>query len=191
MKKIFFAAVLLLTFTAFKNASSPVVAPYDKADFSTQFKAVFEAAKKRFVSEIGARDNAYSGTYSKKYAATIAFKNASAGIVEDEGELKTFQTLYSFDAATLDEAKEIKKQTIDLVKSLLPADYKNSSTYTAGYAGYMTELFEYNSDIFAEISKRPVVRVGIILVSEGKYTLEILVSEPVFKMVDRPVKEKK
>ena len=77
------------------------------------------------------------------------------------------------------------------MKTLLPSDYKTYSTYVAGYAGYMTEMFEYNSDIFAEVSKRPVVRVGIILLSEGKYNLEVIVSEPVFKTSERPNQEKK
>jgi hypothetical protein len=67
----------------------------------------------------------------------------------------------------------------------MPSDYKTYSTYVAGYAGYMTEMFEYNSDVFAEISKKPVVRVGIILLEEGKYNLEIIVSEPVFKEFKR------
>ena len=91
----------------------------------------------------------------------------------------------------VNEAKSVKKEVADLVKTLLPSDYKTYSTYVAGYAGYMTEMFEYNSDIFAEVSKRPVVRVGIILLSEGKYNLEVIVSEPVFKTSERPNQEKK
>jgi hypothetical protein len=109
----------------------------------------------------------------------------------DQTDLLTYQVIYSFDASTLEEAKAIKKETADMVKTLVPSDYKTYSTYVAGYAGYMTEMFEYNSDVFAEVSKRPVVRVGIILVSEGKYQLEILVSEPVFKVAERPNQEKK
>lgn len=183
--------LLLLALTGFSFMIPAATSPIDKVDFSAQLKSTFEAAKKRFVSELSAQDNSYSGTYSKKFATTIAFKNASVSIMEDTDQLKICRIVYTFDAATLDEAKEIKKQTADLVKTLMPADYKTYSTYTAGYAAYMVEVFEYNSEVFAEISKRPVVRVGIILESEGKYLLEILVSEPVFKTVDRPVKEKK
>jgi hypothetical protein len=180
------ALFLLMSF-----ANPDAVSPLDKDDFSTNFKSTFEAAKKRFVSEIGSLQNGSTGSYAKMFSTTILFKNATSVIVEDNDQLKICQIIYSFDASTLDEAKGIKKLTSDLVKTLVPADYKMYSTYTAGYAGYMTDVFEYNSDIFAEISKRPVVRVGIILKSEGKYQLEILIAEPVFKTTDRPVKEKK
>lgn len=177
-------ALLLLFFVlgSFRLLTPDATAPYDKTDFTTQFPLVFEAAKKRFVNEFGAQDrNFTSDIYAKKFGATIAFKNGTVSLLEDAEQLKTYQILYSFEAATLDEAKSIKKEAAVLIQSLLPADYKTYSTYVAGYAGYMTEMFEYNSDIFAEVSKRPVVRVGIILLSDGKYNLEIIVSEPVFK----------
>jgi len=183
---------VLIAATAFKISNPAATNPADKSDFTTNFKLVYEAAKKRFVSEKGAQASGFSSEkYVKKYTTTISFKDATVGIMEDSDQLLTFQILYSFSAATLDEAKAVKKEMGDWVKSLVPADYKTSSTYTAGYAGYMTDLYEYNSDIFAEISKRPVVRVGIIATEEGKYNLEILVSEPVFKTVDRPAKEVK
>lgn len=190
MKRIIFLSFVLLVATAFKVANPPFNNPADKSDFTTNFKLVYEAAKKRFVSEKGSQASGFSSEkYAKKFATTISFKDASVGIMEDSDQLLTFQILYSFSAATLDEAKAVKKEMGEWVKSLLPTDYKSSSTYTAGYAGYMTDLYEYNSDIFAEISKRPVVKVGIIATEEGKYNLEILVSEPVFKTADRSGKK--
>lgn len=185
--------ILSLAFLfSFKELTPAAKSPIDKTDFSTQFKLVFEAAKKRFASEFGAQESSYSNeNYAKKYATTIPFKNGTVALLVDNSDLKTYQILYSFDAVTLDEAKAVKKEAADLVKTLVPSNYKTYSTYVAGYAGYMTEMFEYNSDVFAEVSKQPVVRVGIISVSEGKYNLEIIVSEPVFKAVERPVKEVK
>lgn len=182
MKKQVVFALLIFFLGSFRFLSPVTVTPYDKADFSTQFQLVFEAAKKRFVNEFGAQDKSFtSDVYAKKFGATIPFKNGTVSLLEDAEQLKTYQVLFPFEAASLDEAKSIKKEAATLVKSLLPADYKTYSTYVAGYAGYMTEMFEFNSDIFAEVSKRPVVRIGIILLSEGKYNLEIIVSEPVFK----------
>lgn len=188
-------SVLFLLFIgfliSFKGITPVAKSPIDKSDFSTQFKLVFEAAKKRFASEMGASEKSTDELYKKKYAATIPFKNASVSLLVDQSDLLTYQVIYPFDAASLDEAKAVKKEVADLVKTLLPSDFKTYSTYVAGYAGYMTEMFEYNSDVFAEVSKRPVIRVGIILLSEGKYNLEIIVSEPVFKTTERPNQEKK
>ncbi len=184
--------LLFLTVTvSFKTITPTAKNPIDKSDFSTQFKLVVEAAKKRFAFEMGASQSSTDDNYKKKYATTILFKNATVSLLVDQSDLLTYQIIYPFDAATLDEAKSVKKEVADLVKTLLPSDYKTYSTYVAGYAGYMTEMFEYNSDIFAEVSKRPVVRVGIILLSEGKYNLEVIVSEPVFKTSERPNQEKK
>ena len=184
--------LLFLTVTvSFKTITPTAKNPIDKSDFSTQFKLVVEAAKKRFAFEMGASQSSTDDNYKKKYATTIPFKNATVSLLVDQSDLLTYQIIYPFDAATLDEAKSVKKEVADLVKTLLPSDYKTYSTYVAGYAGYMTEMFEYNSDIFAEVSKRPVVRVGIILLSEGKYNLEVIVSEPVFKTSERPNQEKK
>jgi hypothetical protein len=182
MKNLFLILLFGTTFLSFTSLNHPGTNPMDKSDFSTQFKLVFEAAKKRFITEFGEQDKTYSDeNYKNKFATTILFKNASVCLLEDNSNLKTFQILYSFDAASLDDAKAIKKEAADLIKTLLPSNYKTYSTYVPGYAGYMTEMFEYNSDIFAEVAKQPVARVGIILVSEGKYNLEIIVSEPVFK----------
>jgi hypothetical protein len=191
MKNILLFVFLSGTLASFSLFSPKAENPIDKTDFTTQFKSVFEAAKKRFTSEMGTAQNSNDALYKKKYSTTIPFKNATVNLLLDQTDLLTYQVIYSFDASTLEEAKAIKKETADMVKTLVPSDYKTYSTYVAGYAGYMTEMFEYNSDVFAEVSKRPVVRVGIILVSEGKYQLEILVSEPVFKVAERPNQEKK
>jgi hypothetical protein len=191
MKKPILFLFLFSTFLSFRFASPVANNPVDKSDFNTQFKLVFEAAKKRFASEMGSSQSSDDANYKKKYSTNIPFKNATVSLLMDQTDLLTYRIIYSFDAATLDEAKAVKKETADLVKTLVPSDYKTYSTYVAGYAGYMTEMFEYNSDVFAEVSKRPVVRVGIILLSEGKYNLEILVSEPVFKVAERPNQEKK
>lgn len=191
MKNSILFLFLLTVVVSFKTISPIANNPIDKSDFKTQFNLVVEAAKKRFVSEIGASEKSTDELYKKKYATTIPFKNANVSLLVDQSDLLIYQIIYPFDAATLDDAKAVKKEVADLVKTLLPADYKTYSTYVAGYAGYMTEMFEYNSDIFAEVSKKPVVRVGIILLSEGKYNLEIIVSEPVFKTAERPNQEKK
>ena len=191
MKNSIFLILFLSLTVSFKTITPHPKNPIDKSDFSTQFKSVVEAAKKRFANEMGALQSSTDDNYKKKYATTIPFKNAAVSLLVDQSDLLTYQIIYPFDATTLDEAKSIKKEVADLVKTLLPSDYKTYSTYVAGYAGYMTEMFEYNSDIFAEVSKRPVVRVGIILLSEGKYNLEVIVSEPVFKTSERPNQEKK
>ena len=191
MKNSILFLLFLSVIVSFKTITPTAKNPIDKSDFSTQFKSVVEAAKKRFASEMGALQSSTDDNYKKKYATTIPFKNATVSLLVDQSDLLTYQIIYPFDPTTLDEAKSVKKEVADLVKTLLPSDYKTYSTYVAGYAGYMTEMFEYNSDIFAEVSKRPVVRVGIILLSEGKYNLEVIVSEPVFKTSERPNQEKK
>lgn len=168
---------------AFKMASNH---PIDKTNFKDQFSKIFEAAKSRFANEYGVEVTGFKDeTYSKKYEAKLEMSGANTAMVIDGENIKSYKIEYSFKAATLDEAKEVKKQTSELLKTILPSDYKSKSSYVAGYAGYMCDFFEYNSEIFAEVSKKPVVRVGIILEEEGKYILEILVSEPVFKTSEK------
>lgn len=175
--------VFLLPLVAFKLVSNN---PIDKTNFKEDFTKIFEAAKNRFANEYGDQDSGFKHEkYTKKYAAKLEMSGATTCMVVDAENIKSYKMEYSFKAATLDEAKEVKKETSELIKAALPSDYKSKSSYVPGYAGYMCDFFEYNSDVFAEVSKKPVIRVGIILEEEGKYILEILVSEPVFKTSEK------
>lgn len=164
----------------------PATNPIDKTDFNENFAKIYEAAKNRFANEFGDKDASFKDEkYKTKHAATIHLKEANVGMVIDAENLKSYRIEYKFSASSLEDAKAVKKETAEMVKNLVPKDYKTYSSYVPGYAGYMCEFFEYNSEVFAEVSKKPVVKVGIILIEEGKYILEILVSEPVFKTSER------
>lgn len=183
-RKLFALTLLVaIPFLSFKMAINN---PIDKTTFKENFLKIFEAAKTRFANEFGKEEAGFKHEkYTKKYESTLNMDGASTSMVIDGENIKSYKIEYSFKAATLDEAKEVKKETSDLLKTIVPSDYKSKSSYVPGYAGYMCDFFEYNSDIFAEVSKKPVVRVGIILEEEGKYILEILVSEPVFKTSEK------
>jgi hypothetical protein len=82
----------------------------------------------------------------------------------------------------------MKQAALDLCKSLepilnigVPNTYKKSRDFSPEYAGSIyANVWEYVSEEFIEIAKKPTVSVGV-LKENGNFLVDIKIMEPVFK----------
>ena len=77
-------------------------------------------------------------------------------------------------------AMRIMGQVGDLVDAFKPVDFNKRDKYSSEYIDYKQLLFEFNSDKFADLQKRPTVIIGVIKEGDG-YAVQLKLTEPYFK----------
>lgn len=151
-----------------------------KDDYSAKFKIVFEAAKKHFKTEkTGTGTVIADGNFVMEYTPLTRFDNAELNrVVIDKDQAAWYQLRF---AAGTDKAEAEKKfeEAVALTKTLLPTTFAASTTYSDQYNKGEVTVIEYKSDVFAEVVKRPGIRMGLMQ-KDAKYSIEILVMEAFF-----------
>jgi hypothetical protein len=170
----------ILLVAAFQLMAVVPQSGFDGADFSAKFKKLIELAKTYYKGEkTGTGTPVSDGVYVKAYDCVTKFNGAVVSrIIEDGDNVCQHQVHYEAadKAAAVTLMGEIKK----LVVSGVPANYKEGITYDARYFDAQCVFFEYNSDVFAEVAKKPSVKMGIIN-KDGKHYVEVLIIESVFR----------
>lgn len=160
---------------------APAQTALDEAAFSATFKTVFEAAKTYFKSEkVGAGKDITETPFVKAYDCNTKFKDASVSrIVADEEMVCQHQVHYS---AGTDKAAAtaLYKKIEALVIKGLPTNYHQNTTYDSRYYDSQAMVSEYNSEVFAEVAKRPSIKMGVMQI-DGTYYVEVLIMENIFR----------
>ena len=100
-------------------------------------------------------------------------------IVEDKEQGSTSWKV-EYRVAGRDEAKKLKEQLAVLVEGALPpGDYKKTQGYGADYFDYLKYTFEFNSEVYAEVNKRPAIEIGALKEGDA-YVVVLLLRQPYF-----------
>jgi len=178
MKKI---SLSFLFFIAFGFVSDAQYA-LNKEDFTSKFKTLFDIAKKRFPNEKkGEKKTINEGILVAAFDATTSFANAtSTRMVIDSDNILGHESRFEI-GKDESEAKKIMAEMESLIKANLPPKFVIRTTYDAGYKGSVVTVIEYDSEVFAIQSKNPTAKLGL-KESNGIYSVELLIMEPVFKV---------
>jgi hypothetical protein len=170
--------ILLLISPQF--ASPAMQTGFDAADFTAKFKKLFESAKTYFKNEKSGTGVAISdGPFVKQYDGVTRFNGATVSrMVEDGDGVNQHQVHYT--VADKAAAVALVAQIQKIVLANIPSTFKEGTTYDARYHDMQAIFYEYNSDVFAEVAKRPSVKLGAIE-KDGKYVVEVLILEAVFQ----------
>lgn len=165
MKKlatIFFALVL----TSIINAQNIEIDA-----FKSSFQPIIEQSIKGF--NTGEAAPAFPASSSTEY-------------VVNESEGKTsFRAVFSVEGR--DAAIKLKEHLAMHVEQTLPeGDFKKAKGYGAEYFDYLKYTFEYNTNVYADVKKRPVIVIGAL--KDGDvYTVEMILTQPFFPNQYSPV----
>lgn len=178
MKKLSLSFLFFIAFGFFSDAQYAL----NKEDFTTKFKTLFELAKKRFPNEKkGEKKTINEGVLIAAFDATTTFLNAtSTRMVIDADNILGHESRFEIGKDEA-EAKKVLAEMEAVIKSNLPPKFITRSTYDAGYKGSTVIVIEYDSDVFAIQSKNPTAKLGL-KESNGIYSVELLICEPVFKV---------
>lgn len=175
MKKIYLIP-LLLSFVFSLHAQNFKL---NTDEFTSKSKALFDAAKKRFVNETGDKTSVQCGNFAACYATTLQFNDGTSFIAIDNDNIKHHLTKFTL-GNDLNDAKRIYDLMRSIIKSIMPQKFAEKETYEADYEGYKIHYYEYDSEIFAQTAKQPSAKIGIKK-KDDKYIIELLFIEPVFK----------
>ena len=116
-----------------------------------------------------------------EWATDIALPEATGNRMEysKRHDLHSYITWWKT-GANKDNAMRIMGQVGDLVDGVKPDDFNKRDKYSKEYIDYKQLLFEFNSDRFADVQKRPTVIIGVIRKGDG-YAVQLKLTEPYFK----------
>ena len=170
-------STLLVAVTVAAAAIQPQLG---KDDYSSKFKIIFESAKKHFKTEkTGAGSAITDGNFVMEYTPLTKFDNALLNrVVVDKDDAVWYQLRY--DAGT-DKAEAEKKfaEAVELTKTLVPSTFSMGTTYSDQYEKGEVTTLEHKSDVFAEVMKRPSIRMGLMQ-KDGRYIIEMMMMEAFF-----------
>lgn len=148
--------------------------------YAADFKLVFEAAKKYYKADkVGEAKDLSGDFFIKEIGCKASFQNAkSSRLVMDKDEVWNHHVVFEA-GVTKDGAIALLRKFMDATKPLLPANYKETKSTNMRYADMFAYTIEYNSEIFAEVAKKPSLLFGI-MEKDGKYTVDIQIMAPVF-----------
>lgn len=176
MKKIILLS-LLSVFALHAEAQFKV----DAADFGTKFKTLFEAAKKRWITEkSGAKTTISEGSFVGKFDAKTTFNGAEySRIVVDGDDLHGHDTRFKI-GSSKDEAKKILTEMVSLIKANLPLKFLIRETYEPDFLDGQGTVIEFDSEVFAQQAKQPSAKIGLKQVNEV-FCVDLTIFEPIFK----------
>ncbi len=156
----------------------------DKQFFKEEFQNIFRQCVKG-LDAIRVGDGVEREQHGKKMRILGTAQKLpgakSTNIVYDSGiEVSMFNATY-FCGSTKENAKRIWKQIGDVVSASIPDGFLKQEKYAADFVDYKEIYFEWNSDKFADVQKRPTVEIGISKDSNGDFTVVIKIAEPYFK----------
>lgn len=177
MKKVSFTFLFFLLLGFYSNAQYAL----NKEDFTAKFKSLFDLAKKRFPNEKKGDKKAISeGILVAAYDAATTFANATTTrMVVDSDNILGHESRFEIGKDEA-EAKKVLAEIENIIKSNLPPKFVTRSTFDGAFKGSMVMMVEYDSEVFAIQSKNPTARLGL-RESNGIFTIELLIMEPVFK----------
>ncbi len=171
MKNLFIALSVLF--------SSIAVAQDLPLTYKADFKIIFDAAKSYYKTDkTGEATKITDEYFTSEIPCKSHFQNsAQSRLVTDKEEVTIHQVLFT-GGKTLEETQTFFKKIAEVTKTLVPLNYKVSTTVNLKYDDKTSTTFELNSDVFAQVAKKPSVVMGIIKKQEAYY-VEILVMGPV------------
>lgn len=125
--------------------------------------------------------NDINGEEVTHWGTAVKLPAAQSAIIEYRKKYEVLNYTASWHAGTSKEnAKKVLANIVKLVAAQMPDTYSNTEKYSREFVDYKEFLFEYNSDKFAAVQKRPSIVLGIKK-DGGKYSVVLRLSEPYFK----------
>lgn len=173
MKTFFTAFFILSAYIASFAQTLP-------STYTADFKLIFEAAKKYYKTDKeGEGQKITDDFFILEYKSKTHFQGARiTRLVADKDEVLNHQAVFTA-GNNKTEAEKLLRQFIDATTPLMPANFKETKSVNMKYVGQSDYTLEFNSDVFAEVAKKPTVRFGLIE-NNGIYSIEVLVMAPVF-----------
>lgn len=172
MKKL---SLFILCLASFCTYAQTVPSTY-----TADFKPIFEAAKKYYKTDKKADGASLPGPdFIKEYESLTSFQNALySKLVADKDGVLNHRVLFNA-GKTKEEALETLKLFVDATKPLMPPKFKENKSINVRYIGMQGVTLEYDSELFAEVAKKPTVTFGVIE-EKGEFKIEVLIMAPVF-----------
>ncbi|MFN3916706.1 MAG: hypothetical protein ACK4K0_03090 [Flavobacteriales bacterium] len=151
---------------------------FNSADFTEKSKILWEAAKKRFVAELGEKTTICAEFVSCNKAAT-QFEGGTSCIAVDSEKIKHHLTTFKLGTdenaaiATFEKMREIIKATVT-------DKFPQQQEYSGGYHKYMFYYYEFQHDVFSYVAKQPTAKIGLKK-SGDDFIAEVYFVEPIFK----------
>lgn len=164
----------------FLGAALGIKAQSVPSTYAADFKLVWAAATKYYKTDKTGECKALdSKQFKQECPCKSSFQNAQVSqLVIDKDEVLNHHVVFD-GGSSKETALATLRKFIDATKPLLPPKFKESKTIDMGYADQNAYKVEYDSEVFAEVAKKPSLVFGI-KEKDGKYTVDILVMAPVF-----------
>ena len=148
-------------------------------DFSSQFDKIFEDAK-----SIGflktKKGEIQSLGKSKFYSTNSKINGIAPQIILDEENNLRFCVKFSC-RENVNLAKELCSLLENIIERKVPKTYQRARDFSPEYANSIYAfIWEFESEKFIEIAKKPTVSVGVLKESSN-FLVEVRIMEPVFK----------
>lgn len=150
------------------------------ATFASDFKLIFESAKKTYKGDLGAEIKTLADKdFDKEFATKNKFQGAlvSRLVTDKDGIVNhhaQFKVGISKDAALVTLGKYMAA-----AKGEIPSNFKENENVMMQYVNNRAHVFEYNSDDYSQISRYPTVTIGLVE-SAGVYYVDIRIMAPSF-----------
>lgn len=154
----------------------------DEAELSAAFDKAWGATANSF-KDMKTGDGKVVDGLGTLFGCNAKFPQAKSTsvvqVIEDDSD--NFRVMVIYDAGQYKEnAQKMFDELAAILGNLIPSDYPRKDNYIPGYVDQKVYLWDFASDNFADVAKKPSVTIGM-RESNGKYAVELLIMEPVFK----------
>ncbi|MDC3337098.1 hypothetical protein OAW23_04450 [Flavobacteriales bacterium] len=148
-------------------------------DFNNQFDQIFEDAKSIGFLKTKKGEIKSLGK-SKFYSTNSKINGIAPQIILDEENNLRFCVRFSC-RENVNLAKELCSLLENIIKHKVPKTYQRARDFSPEYAkSIYAFIWEFESEKFIEIAKKPTVSVGVLKESSN-FLVEVRIMEPVFK----------
>ena len=155
----------------------------DKAKFNEVFDQIFRTSIAGLTSlkKSNPINKDVNGDKVSVWAAVIVLPEAKGNHIEYSKRHDLHSFIAWWETGEIkSNAMRIMSQVGDLVDAVKPVDFIKRDKYSKEYIDYKQLLFEFNSDKFADLQKRPTVIIGVVKKGDG-YAVQLKLTEPYFK----------
>lgn len=150
------------------------------ATYASDFKIVLESAKKYFKGDLSGNPKLVADKdFDQEYACKNKFQGAVVSrLVTDKDGIVNHHVQFAA-GNNKEAALQVLTKYVETTKPLLPPNYKESDNVIMRFVNSRGFVYEFNSEVFAEVSKKPTITIGLVQAGEN-YLVDICIMAPSF-----------
>lgn len=116
------------------------------------------------------------------WGTNVMFSGAASGAIKyvPKYEVNFYDAVYST-GMDKEIAKQVMARVVGLVVANITGGFLKSDKMDKNFVDYKVVRWEWDSDRFADVQKRPTVLIGVRKDIHNKYTVVLSIGEPYFK----------